>query len=262
MKNSKFGCVALCAACLLAAAQTQLVRAADTPEPTTPDPSTPSSAPSTFPGDNSPSSTVNDPSTRDQGIPSRVSPTGRMAQTEVRGSTLMGSQVQSSSGESLGTISDVLIQPASGRLDFAVISMSGSSATSSATTPDTSGISGTTGNAASPGTSSTSTSSGATAGKLVAVPWHMLRANSSGYSPTGSPTGTSGSSSISSMGRQTFTFTGDKSKFQNAPSFESSNWPDLSDPTWRQSVYTHWGLGSASPSGSPYSNPNSPDRPR
>src|SRR5437879_8223602 len=48
---------------------------------------------------------------------------------EVRASKLMGAEVKSSQGQSLGKINDVIFNPASGRIDFAVISLSSSSGT-------------------------------------------------------------------------------------------------------------------------------------
>jgi sporulation protein YlmC with PRC-barrel domain len=52
---------------------------------------------------------------------------GRMGHQEVRGSQLMGATITGSSGENLGTVSDTIINPTSGRIDFAVVSLSSSS---------------------------------------------------------------------------------------------------------------------------------------
>ena len=46
---------------------------------------------------------------------------GRMGHQEVRASKLMGADVKSSQGQSLGTINDVIFNPASGRIDFAEV---------------------------------------------------------------------------------------------------------------------------------------------
>src|SRR5436190_14862448 len=86
---------------------------------------------------------------------SRLSPTGRMGQHEIRASQLKSSSIKSSSGEDLGKIEDVIINPGSGRVDFAVISLSssgssGTQSSSSSTTPSSS---------TSPSSSSTSPSS-------------------------------------------------------------------------------------------------------
>jgi hypothetical protein len=51
-------------------------------------------------------------------------------------------------------------------------------------------------------------------------------------------------------------FTGDKGKLDGAPSFSQSNWPDITQPSWRQNVYSYFGVqpgsatgGSLSPGG-------------
>src|SRR5689334_8071284 len=49
------------------------------------------------------------------------SATGRMGHEAVRVSQLTGAQVVGSSGTQIGTISDAIVNPASGRLEFAVI---------------------------------------------------------------------------------------------------------------------------------------------
>jgi hypothetical protein len=46
-----------------------------------------------------------------------------------------------------------------------------------------------------------------------------------------------------------FLYTGDMTKLQSAPSFSPNNWPDISQPTWRQSVLSHYGLTPGSPTG-------------
>ncbi len=150
---------------------------------------------------------------------------GRMNQQEARASKIINADVKSSQGQSLGTINDLILNPSSGRIDFAVLSSSSSSGSASSTTP-----------------SATGTTDTSTGGKLVAVPWLMLRPSSaSGTSASGTSTGLS-------SGQQTFTFSGDASKLQSAPSFEQSNWPDITQYSWRQSVYSHFGMISGSPS--------------
>jgi sporulation protein YlmC with PRC-barrel domain len=59
-----------------------------------------------------------------------MSATGRQSQP-VRGSKLMGAQVKDSSGSQIGQIEDIIASPASGRIDFAVISLSSSGTTTS-----------------------------------------------------------------------------------------------------------------------------------
>src|SRR5437879_3145383 len=63
------------------------------------------------------------------------SPTGRefghgmMHHADIRGSKIIGSQVKSSTGENLGTIEDVIINPRSGRIEFGVLSVTGPTGT-------------------------------------------------------------------------------------------------------------------------------------
>ncbi|MGH7967230.1 MAG: PRC-barrel domain-containing protein [Limisphaerales bacterium] len=66
-----------------------------------------------------------------------MSPTGRMGHQECRASQLTGAQITGSAGSEVGTISDVIIDPYSGRVDFAIVSLNASAGTSSgsATTP-------------------------------------------------------------------------------------------------------------------------------
>ena len=157
---------------------------------------------------------------------------GRMGHQEVRASKLMGAEVKSSQDQSLGTINDVIFNPASGRIDFAVISLSSSSSSGAITSTP-----GTTSSTTSTTPGSTTTSS---AGKLVAVPWMLLRpAGGQGASTTTSTTET----------QQSFTFSGDTSKLQSAPSFDQSNWPDITQFSWRQGIYSHFGMTPGSATG-------------
>jgi len=160
---------------------------------------------------------------------------GRMGHQEVRASKMIGADVKSSQGQSLGTINDVIFNPASGRVDFAVISLSSISGTEVNTNPT-----GTT-----PATSTTPPgSTTASAGKLVPVPWMLLRpAPASGTAIQGATTSTTES-------QQTFTFSGDTSKLQSAPSFDQSNWPDITQFSWRQSIYSHFGMTPGAATGS------------
>jgi sporulation protein YlmC with PRC-barrel domain len=149
----------------------------------------------------------------------------RMNHSETRGSKLMGADVKGSQGESLGKIEDVLLNPNSGRIDFAVLSLSssGSSGSSASASASISGSSTDPGKSA-----SVSSSSG---DKLVAIPWTLLRSSASS-----SPGAASSSEQVA------FTFSGDASKLQAAPSFGQSNWPDISQSSWRQGVYSHFGV--------------------
>jgi len=159
--------------------------------------------------------------------------TGRMGQ-EVRASQAMNAPVKSNQGQELGTINDLIFNPSSGRIDFAVISTSGSSGAAAASTPRPDSTSPTT-----TSTDSATTSSSSSSGKLVAVPFSLIR--SSG--------GSTSVASATTPGQQAFMFVGDASKLQTAPSFDQSNWPDITQYTWRQSIYTHFGLTTGSATG-------------
>src|SRR5258706_1558119 len=214
-----------CAACLVLGARGQNSAT---------DPSAPGSATAGSPG-----SSIGSPSSS-QSSSSRYSATGRIGQQAVRASKLMGAQVKSSSGESLETINDVVLNPSSDKIDFAVISLG--SSFSSTTTPGTT-------TPGTPGASDTaSQSSAATGGKLLAVPWNMLRSSGAiGYGATSGGSQTTALSSFSGS-QQTFVFTGDKSKLQAAPSFDQSNWPDMSG-SWRQSIHSYYGVQQDSSTG-------------
>lgn len=243
MKKELLRIMVFCAACLALGAQAQNSAS----EPSGPGSSAAGSPGSTSSTDSQSAGSPTSPS-------ARYSATGRMGQQEVRASKLMGSEIKSSSGETLGTVSDVILNPSSGKVDFAVISLSSTL--------------GSTANDSSTGTASASAST-SSAGKLAAVPWSLLRSSgSTGYGATASTsTSTSGSGD-----QQSFVFTGEKSKLQNAPSFEESNWPQMNGPEWRRSIYSHYGVqagyssgGASSPGGvgssSDSSSPSSPPSP-
>jgi len=218
MRKQLLRLVAFCAACLVMGAQAQTSSSSSGGSSSDPTGSSSSSSPSSSYGSSSQS-----------GLSGRnLSATGRMmGHHELRASQLTGAQVMGSSGSEIGTISDTIINPASGRIDFAVISLGagiGTSGTSSSSTTSGTSAVGTTG-------SSTSTS-----GKQVAVPWMLLRPSSTAGAGT--------SSATSSAGQQaSFVFSGDTSKLQAAPNFDAAT--DLSQPSWRQSVFSYFGLSGA-----------------
>jgi len=117
---------------------------------------------------------------------------------------LMGAKVKSQQGENLGQVQDVIINPQSGRVEFAVLS----------------------------------SSTAGTGDKVIAVPWKLLSPSSSGASSSSSST-TSGSSSMS---QPTFTASVDKDKLQRAPSFDKSHGPDMSSTDWSQKIYSYFGV--------------------
>jgi len=162
-----------------------------------------------------------------------LSATGRSSHQGIRASQLTSADVKSTSGETLGTISDVIINPNSGRVEFAILSLSGSAGGASSTGPNSGASTSTSGITSSQGTSASSS------GKQVAVPWSLIKpGNESGIS-------SSSTSSSSTMG-QSFVFNGEASKLQSAPTFDTRT--DLQG-SWRQSVFSHFGV-SANSSGS------------
>jgi sporulation protein YlmC with PRC-barrel domain len=150
-------------------------------------------------------------------------------QHEVRASQITSADVKSSSGESIGTISELIINPNSGKVDFAVISLSGSTSANGSRTP-TSGTLGT--------SSTTSGTANSVAGgaKQVAVPWSLLHAGLLGNTTTSS-----------SMAQMTFTFSGDASKLQSAPAFDPNT--DLSKPGWFQNAISYFGKSGSATGG-------------
>ncbi|MCI0746060.1 MAG: PRC-barrel domain-containing protein [Verrucomicrobia subdivision 3 bacterium] len=160
--------------------------------------------------------------------PSTYSPTGRSLtgrQQHFRSQKILGAQVKTSTGEDVGRIEDVVLNPSSGKIDFAVISMEN---------------------------------------KLYPVPWQLLSLSSQSSaqggtsSSTSTTTGTSPQTTPStpssttpgaspsiyasaSMGQPTFTLNVDKSKLQQTPSFDRSRWPEMT-ATWSQQIYAHFGV--------------------
>lgn len=180
-----------------------------------------------------------------------LSATGRMGHHDMKASQLNGAEVKSSSGDTLGTVSDVIVNPGSGRMDFAILSLSSSSSSSGGATSPSGSSSGSStspgGSSSSSDQSSASSSSSSSSGKQVAVPWMLLRPSSMG----------AGSAASSTSGQQpSFTFIGDPSKLQSAPAFDQNT--DVSQTSWRQGVYAYFGLtqpgsstgGAESPGGS------------
>ena len=80
--------------------------------------------------------------------------TGRTSDSTVRASKLIGTQVNDLSGNRAGQIRDIVINPRSGRIDFALLSLNGASADAD--------------------------------GNLVPVPWKLLRPSTAQYSDASS----------------------------------------------------------------------------
>jgi sporulation protein YlmC with PRC-barrel domain len=109
------------------------------------------------------------------------------SQKFMRLSQLTGSSVKNTSGESLGQINDFVVDPSTGRIEFAVISLK----------------------------------EGGNSGKLTAIPWTLVR-------PSGE-----GQNLVANI---------DKDKLSSAQTFDRSQWPDMSQENWGQTVYSHYGL--------------------
>lgn len=139
---------------------------------------------------------------------------------------VMNASVKSQDGQDLGQIEDLIVNPQSGRVEFAVISVNN---------------------------------------KLHAVPFQLLRPSSdmggtgSGAGTTtgaGSSTGTGTSTTTggglsSLLGRSQVTFVAqvEKQKIEQSPSIERSQWPTMNQQ-WSQQIYSHYGV-SATGMGAP-----------
>jgi sporulation protein YlmC with PRC-barrel domain len=184
--------------------------------------------------------------------------TGR-TQHEVRASQLTSAEVKSSTGESIGTISELIVNPNSGKVDFAVISLSGSIGANGSTSSSTPS-SGNTGTSSTTSGTAGSSSYSSTGGKQVVVPFSLLHPASAG----GSSSTYSSSQSSANMGQMTFTFSGDVNKLQTAPAFDPNT--DLTKPGWLQSVFSYFGInpnygtgGATSPGGTSSGGRNYPE---
>jgi sporulation protein YlmC with PRC-barrel domain len=171
-----------------------------------------------------------------------------MGQQEIRATKITGTELKSATGETLGTIQDLILNAASGRIDFAVASLQGRAGANTA--------------------AATGMASSAT-GQLVPIPWSLIRpAGLTGYGVR-STAGTSASEV-----QPTFIFTGDTTKLLAAPGFAQTSWPDFGQQSWRHSIYSYYGMspgagmgGAESPSGSSTGNegsryPTPPGTPR
>jgi sporulation protein YlmC with PRC-barrel domain len=180
------------------------------------------------PQNNPPSSLPPNPANNRGWSTKSLSATGRADDGAVRVSKLVGAPVKDSSGHNAGQIQDIIVNPNSGRIDFALLSVG------------------------SGGTSSTSPAIHENDnGKLVPVPWALLRA--------------SASSQYSGGGEQlTFTLNADQSKLSGAPTVD---WSDLSQSQWRQRIYAYYGVTPEPPDGviksqGPAKTQTAPEQPR
>lgn len=155
-----------------------------------------------------------------------LSATGRDGEHSLRATQLSGATVNNSSGQRVATVEDTIIDPASGRVQFALLSLNGAAEKSSSSYSGDS-------NSSSARSSVSVTSS--SPNKLVPVPWSILKmaSGSSQYS--------------SSTEKPTFTLSVDQNKLDAAPSVSAS---DLNQSEWQQRVYAYYGV-TPSPAGTP-----------
>lgn len=147
----------------------------------------------------------------------------------VRLSELMRANVQSQEGKTLGNIRDITVDPQSGRIEFAILSLSSAGAATGTST-----------------TGTPSVTAGATSGKLIPVPWQLFSQSRSSLQQ-----GTSTTPGAGSMGSQNLVLSVDESKLQTAPSFDAGNWNQLQTGALSQRVYSHFGVDESSAIGTP-----------
>lgn len=147
--------------------------------------------------------------------PNATSTTGANAMNGegvLRLSQILGSNVTSAQGKTLGQVRDVVVDPSNGRIDFAVLSLTGM------TTPGASSITGT------------------TTGRLVPVPWTLLRP---GAMPGGVP-GVRGGADMA--GPHSFVLNVDETRLQTAPTIDANNWNQLQQNEFAQRAYSFFGV--------------------
>ena len=169
-------------------------------------------------------------------------------QQSFRMSQILNAQVKSQDGQQIGQIEDLIANPQTGKIEFAVVSKGEKLYPIPMQLLQCQG--------GSQGSSSTSTS-GTTSGTSSTT-----STDPSSSTSTTSPT--LGRSSQSASGQKvTFVAQVDQQKLQQAPSFTRTQWPDISS-TWTQQIYSHFGVqpeaaGGTSSSGSTYQGKSSSD---
>jgi len=101
--------------------------------------------------------------------------------------TLDGNDVYNHNDEDLGDIKEIMLDVASGRVAYAVLSYGGFLGMGQ---------------------------------KLFAVPWSALTLDTE---------------------NKRFTLNVEKDRLENAPGFDSDNWPDMADPSWQKEVHGYYG---------------------
>ena len=128
--------------------------------------------------------------------------TGRNTDHAIRASKLTGARVVDSSGQRAGTIQDVIVNPNSGRIEFALLSLDSSVSQAG------------------------SASENSSSGKMIPVPWSLLRTSASSQYSAGTD-------------QPAFTLNTDRNKLSSAPTVDLS---DLSQSEWQQRIYSYYGV--------------------
>jgi len=207
----------------------------------TPSSSNPSSS-STSPSSTSQSSLGQSATSSSLGSSSSLDSSSSMnSGNNLRLSNIMNTTVQSQEGKTLGYVRDLVIDPQSGRVEFAVLSLSNAGG---ATDTATSGHETVPSSRSSVSGIPSSSVGYTTTGKLIPVPWQMFSQSwRSSASSINSSTATAGT-----MGRP-LVLNLDESKLRSAPSFDASNWNELHGGTFDQRVYSHFGVDRSSAAG-------------
>jgi sporulation protein YlmC with PRC-barrel domain len=171
MKKSLLKISVLCAACSMLASSGWAQSASDKP----------------MTDQNSPSGNISPDQNNRSWSTKHLSATGRDTDNAVRGSRLVGAQVTDSNGQRAGQIQDTIVNPVTGRIDFALLSLN-----SSQTPTDNSGA------------------AASSSGKTVPVPWALLRARTSAQYSSGTDQ------------QPEFTLNVDQSKLNGAPTVDMS----------------------------------------
>lgn len=125
---------------------------------------------------------------------------------------VINAQVKSQDGQQIGQIEDLIANPQTGKIEFAIVSKGDKLCPiPMQLLQPQQGTSSTTGTTETPGTTTPSTTPGATA-----------RSGAQGQ-------------------KVTFVAQVDQQKLQQAPSFSRTQWPEISQ-SWSQQVYSHYGV--------------------
>ena len=135
---------------------------------------------------------------------------------------IINAQVKTQDGQQLGQIEDLIANPQTGKIEFAVISKGDKLCPipMQLLQPQPGGAQG----------SSSSSTSGTTSGTSTTE----TTPGASSSSPTSSRSGATGQ-------KVTFVAQVDRSKLEQAPSFSRTQWPEMS-ASWSQQVYSHFGV--------------------